>query len=300
MSALRVIIMNDIISIVNSVLNSNSSSVVEDSFEKDDIYSFYEKYCQDKSVRESIYKWLNRDDLIKLVSDLDDSFYNTDLVSQFFSYFNMVNQDKDDFYNFFLLLKKNFGVNKNILEIGSGWFPSLGKYIDNYQMKIGSGRITCYDEALRVLKHNNVNLVKKSITKDTNIGNYDLVCAHYSCSATDLFVDLCIDNHKEFILSLCPCKRNYPTDFKEVMHSKSRKTALLLNEYFSSLSWEGQRDFMYALNGRPNEKYEKINNKLYAIYLYQKMLNQKEKDSFYDLLLDSQVKTPVLLRKIKK
>ena len=29
--------MNDIISIVNSVLNSNSSSVVEDSFEKDDI-----------------------------------------------------------------------------------------------------------------------------------------------------------------------------------------------------------------------------------------------------------------------
>lgn len=30
------------------------------------------------------------------------------------------------------------------------------------------------------------------------------------------------------------------------------------------------------------------------------MLNQKEKDSFYDLLLDSQVKTPVLLRKIKK
>ena len=44
------------------------------------------------------------------------------------------------------------------------------------------------------------------------------------------------------------------------MHSKSRKTALLLNEYFSSLSWEGQRDFMYALNGRPNEKYEKINN----------------------------------------
>ena len=49
--------MNDIISIVNSVLNSNSSSVVEDSFEKDDIYSFYEKYCQDKSVRESIYKW---------------------------------------------------------------------------------------------------------------------------------------------------------------------------------------------------------------------------------------------------
>ena len=108
MSALRGIIMNDIISIVNSVLNSNSSSVVEDSFEKDDIYSFYERYCQDKSVRESIYKWLNRDDLIKLVSDLDDSFYNTDLVSQFFSYFNMVNQDKDDFYNFFLLLKKNF------------------------------------------------------------------------------------------------------------------------------------------------------------------------------------------------
>lgn len=89
--------------------------------------------------------------------------------------------------------------------------------------------------------------MKKSITKDTNIGNYDLVCAHYSCSATDLFVDLCIDNHKEFILSLCPCKRNYPTDFKEVMHSKSRKTALLLNEYFSSLSWEEQRDFMYAL-----------------------------------------------------
>ena len=85
--------MNDIISIVNSVLNSNSSSVVEDSFEKDDIYSFYEKYCQDKSVRESIYKWLNRDDLIKLVSDLDDSFYNTDLVSQFFSYFNMVSSD---------------------------------------------------------------------------------------------------------------------------------------------------------------------------------------------------------------
>ena len=125
MSALRGIIMNNIISIVNSVLNSNSSSAVEDSFEMDDIYSFYEKYCQDKSVRESIYKWLNKDDLIKLVSDLDDSFYNTDLVSQFFSYFNMVNQDKDDFYNFFLLLKKNFGVNKNILEIGSGWFPSL-------------------------------------------------------------------------------------------------------------------------------------------------------------------------------
>ena len=66
------------------------------------------KYCQDKSVRESIYKWLNRDDLIKLVSDLDDSFYNTDLVSQFFSYFNMVNQDKDDFYNFFLLFKEEF------------------------------------------------------------------------------------------------------------------------------------------------------------------------------------------------
>lgn len=29
------------------------------------------------------------------------------------------------------------------------------------------------------------------------------------------------------------------------------------------------------------------------------MLNQKEEDSFYDLLLDSQVKTPVLLKKIK-
>ena len=43
--------MNNIISIVNSVLNSNSSSAVEDSFEMDDIYSFYEKYCQDKCQR---------------------------------------------------------------------------------------------------------------------------------------------------------------------------------------------------------------------------------------------------------
>lgn len=55
MSALRGIIMNDIISIVNSVLNSNSSSVVEDSFEKDDIYSFYEKYCQDKKVLGKVF-----------------------------------------------------------------------------------------------------------------------------------------------------------------------------------------------------------------------------------------------------
>lgn len=47
--------MNDIISIVNSVLNSNSSSVVEDSFEKDDIYSFYEKYCQDKKVLGKVF-----------------------------------------------------------------------------------------------------------------------------------------------------------------------------------------------------------------------------------------------------
>ena len=54
MSALRGIIMNNIISIVNSVLNSNSSSVVEDSFEMDDIIAFMKNIVKIK-VLEKVF-----------------------------------------------------------------------------------------------------------------------------------------------------------------------------------------------------------------------------------------------------
>lgn len=91
--------------------------------------------------------------------------------------------------------------NKNIIEIGGGRFPCLGRRINDVNEK---GKITIYDPKLFKQNTNgNFILKKEKASLKTNVEEYDVIIGLMPCEGAETIIDLAINNNKDFFLWLC-------------------------------------------------------------------------------------------------
>lgn len=103
---------------------------------------------------------------------------------------------------FISLLEQNFDLNTDIIEIGGGRIPSLGKKIALRQKK---GTVTVYDPRLitNIEKPSNLILKPELFDKTTAIGDAKLLIGYMPCEAAVLLVDSACKNKIDFMLALC-------------------------------------------------------------------------------------------------
>ena len=121
--------------------------------------------------------------------------------------------DNINFYLYHLNeIKKVFGLDKNILEIAGGTYPTFGRRIASEQLKIGKGTITVYDPRLittRIVRYPNLKLVNRYFTNEIDITKYNLLVGIMPCDATDNIVEAVEKYNKDFYIAFCGCGRNF-------------------------------------------------------------------------------------------
>lgn len=127
----------------------------------------------------------------------------TDVTRQVFTELGFI-KDEDNIYQAFIdIIKDEFGLERNIVEIGGGVVPSLAKEI---ALKQNTGTITVYDPRLISNIYSdipNLKLKKQAVSSNTNIEQADLYIAFMPCEATQTIIDIAGKNKTDFIIAAC-------------------------------------------------------------------------------------------------
>lgn len=102
-------------------------------------------------------------------------------------------------------INEKYGLNQDILEVGSGFFPTLAEKIDTYQQSINKGSITAIDPLLIPTSLGNVKLYKSSFSSNMSLKNYTLVTSMYPCESTVRIIESANAQDKDFSLLTCGC-----------------------------------------------------------------------------------------------
>ena len=136
-------------------------------------------------------------------------------------------------------LQKNFDIDCNILEVGSGYIPSFANLLAHEQLKIGKGTITLYEPILinTKPKYHNMTLHKENFTSETHIKEFDLITAIMPCDVTELVLEQACKNQKDFYIAMCGCTHfeyipwGIPANSKTYKKQLIEKTSDLLKKY---------------------------------------------------------------------
>lgn len=129
------------------------------------------------------------------------------LLTQFYVEFNIINKDNNVYLGILRKMKEAFELKKkNILEVGGGPIPSLGRMISKETEKL----VTVIDPNITIKNNNNknLNIVRKMFLPYTDISNYDLVVAFMACGTSEMILHNCAENNKDFFIGICPCGKD--------------------------------------------------------------------------------------------
>lgn len=130
-----------------------------------------------------------------------------DILMQIYSELDITHIDGDFYDEHLNKVKSIFGLDKNILEVASGYMPSFANKIAKYQQKIGKGTITLYEPLLIIdkPKYPNMKLHREEFKESTPIKDYDLLIGILTCEATTPLLEAALDNDKDFYVAMCGC-----------------------------------------------------------------------------------------------
>jgi len=116
-------------------------------------------------------------------------------------YYN--NNPEQSSYEYFInLIDKEFGLEKNIVEVAGGVVPTLGHKISLKQQK---GTITIYDPRMSNYYDETERFIlkKERFRRSTNLEDTDLLIGFMPCEATQEIIENATDNSIDFIIALC-------------------------------------------------------------------------------------------------
>lgn len=151
-----------------------------------------------------------------------------DILRQIYDELNLVEIDKNIYNGFLDLLAKHFNINQNIVEIGGGNIPSLGKKLALHQ---NQGSITVYDDRLITTdsKIPNLTLIKRRLSPEEKLPKTDLIIGFMPCEGTHTAIQLAKNNNLDFMIAFCEgsCHKEMPSfteiDWEQEMMYEARK-----------------------------------------------------------------------------
>lgn len=125
----------------------------------------------------------------------------------FFQIFSAIDalDEKDPYLKTMQEIESEFGLDRDIIEVGGGMFPSLARLIAKRQSEIGKGTITVYDPELVTQDLPGITLIRKNFTVNTPIPKNALIIGRKPCQATETMIKVAGANNSEVYLNLCKC-----------------------------------------------------------------------------------------------
>ncbi len=126
-----------------------------------------------------------------------------DVIRELFDYFHIVSEDQDIYSGFLTLLQEHFSIeNANIIEVGGGILPCLGKKISLLQ---NHGTITIYDPRISIYETGNsrFHLIRDEFSRYTDVKNTDLMIGFMPCKGAEDLVESATQHEIDFMVALC-------------------------------------------------------------------------------------------------
>ena len=128
-----------------------------------------------------------------------------DILAQLYANFGMLSEEENIYLEFCKIIGDIYGWDRNILEVGGGYYPIFSKYVDDKQTECGSGTITVIDPKLVTGSLGNVKLVKEEFSRESNVSDFNLLIGICPCESTIDIISSALINQKEFFIALCGC-----------------------------------------------------------------------------------------------
>ena len=231
----------DIIELKKRLLtNTKQRKSVEEAYQeyKKNYEHFYsekaKQYIEDNFFKEA-YKTSNMDILMQLYSELG------------------LDIGKHTFYDEHLeRINSIFGLDRDIIEVASGYIPAFANKIAKKQLALNRGTITIYEPELfeEKAKYSNMTIHKEKFTEQTKINKDSLGIGILPCDATEAMIRNFCKNNMDFYIAMCNCNHKsnniFPTyqyqnkmvDLAESLlekysnHQKKLKIDYLDDEFF--------------------------------------------------------------------
>ena len=169
------------------------------------VIDYVKEHLEDYSNLEIRYL-LNNADM------LEDTLNLPDTMRQIYDELGLIDDDKNAYKAFVDLLKDNFDIDRNIIEVGGGVIPSVAKRISSMQ---DTGSVIVYDPELSKSQKQKDNLIlkKQRFELNTDVSGADMIIGFMPCDATELLIRKATDNKLDFLVALCEGGRYEFDDF---------------------------------------------------------------------------------------
>lgn len=175
--------------------NTKQRKSVEEAYQeyKKNYEHFYsekaKQYIEDNFFKEA-YKTSNMDILMQLYSELG------------------LDIGKHTFYDEHLeRINSIFGLDRDIIEVASGYIPAFANKIAKKQLALNCGTITIYEPELfeEKAKYSNMTIHKEKFTEQTKINKDSLGIGILPCDATEAMIRNFCKNNMDFYIAMCNC-----------------------------------------------------------------------------------------------
>lgn len=179
---------------------------------------FIKKYEDNYDQLSGEYEFLEMSIPSYLLLNYKDAYYNPrgndTILYQIFSAIGALPKEVDPYYQIMKNIEQEYGLERDIIEVGCGMFPALCLKIAERQKEIGKGTITGYDPELVTTSLDGVVLKKEKFTLATPLPKNALIIGQKPCEATETIIRKSSIKNLEFYIQLCECKHNVPTEYK--------------------------------------------------------------------------------------
>jgi hypothetical protein len=192
------------------------------------IFNFLDKYGEGYAtldLEEAYFLEMSIDNYI--ANYYEDAYYkpiNRDNVFfQIFSAIGAFEQEVNPYFQLATLIEKEYGLNYNIIEVGSGLFPALALEIAKKQKKLEKGTITVYEPNLVPKILEGITLINKDFPLVTELPQNSLIIGRKPCKTTENMIRIANQTNSEFFIQLCKCA-HAPIEYKLKSKSDSNNT----------------------------------------------------------------------------
>lgn len=226
----------DIIELKKRLLtNTKQRKSVEEAYQeyKKNYEHFYsekaKQYIEDNFFKEA-YKTSNMDILMQLYSELG------------------LDIGKHTFYDEHLeRINSIFGLDRDIIEVASGYIPAFANKIAKKQLALNRGTITIYEPELfeEKAKYSNMTIHKEKFTEQTKINKDSLGIGILPCDATEAMIRNFCKNNMDFYIAMCNCNHKSNNIFPTYQYqNKMVDLAESLLEKYSNNKKELKIDYL--------------------------------------------------------
>ena len=180
----------------------------------------------DRSMTEEEKEYLEMTLSSYILTYYKDAYYNFSngetVFSQIFSAIDALPEDKNPYFQMANKIEEEYGLDKDIVEVGGGRFPALALEIQKRQAKLHKGSITVYDPSLAVLQLEGIHLVKQPFSHATPLLKTDLVVGQKPCYATESIIRVANKNSVPFYIEMCSCDHTPRTEIYPMIPFKNK------------------------------------------------------------------------------